>query len=295
MSKVQVIDAATGKIKVRQSPDNQLGSVTKNSYQEAVTLADAKTSTSTSTSNTLFITGSSSSGNTMFNTVWWNSTGLVVWQSAGRQTTVTGFEGSIGQVIGVSVKLIDTYDPNNQGNRSLDVQISLDGGNNYSTAINSGNLGNTSTTDITLGGKNNTWGLTWPSTFDASNFRIKGTSVNGLLYSKQAQVNFRHTTTTTTVTEDVPINATSTTGGDLKDSSKILWTTNVFNSKKNDTWQIHTTGSHGDKTLYFTSENHGWNFIVRDWPAVEGKFNTKDDPDGNEIIVTKSIKSWRNM
>ena len=290
MSKVQAINAA-GKIQVRQSPDNALGSVTKNSYSEATTLAAAKTSTSTS--QTGFITGSSSSGNAIFNTVWWNSGGLVVWTTAGQTSTVAGYEGSLGQVEGVSVRLIDTYDPFNNGNRSMDVQISLDGGNNYSTAINSGNLGNTSTTDVTVGGKNNTWGLTWPSTFDASNFRVKGTNVNGVVYSKQAQVNFKHSTTT--VTEDVPINATSTTGGDLKDSSKILWTTNVFNSKKNDTWQIHTTGSHNDETLYFTSQTHGWNFIVRNWPAVEEKFNTKDDPDGNEIIVTKSIKSWRNV
>ena len=36
MSKVQAINAA-GKIQVRQSPDNALGSVTKNSYSEAVT------------------------------------------------------------------------------------------------------------------------------------------------------------------------------------------------------------------------------------------------------------------
>tara|TARA_Y100001937_G_C7110480_1_gene327280 strand:- start:562 stop:1437 length:876 start_codon:yes stop_codon:yes gene_type:complete len=291
MPKIQVIDAATGKIQVRQSPGNQLGSVTKNSYSEATTLAAAKTSTSTS--QTGFITGSSSTGNTIFNSVWWSSTGLVVWQSAGRHTIVSGFEGTVGQVEGVSVRLIDIYDPLNQGDRSLDVQISLDGGNNFSTAINSGNLSNTTTADVTVGGKNNTWGLTWPSTFDTSNFQIKGTSVNGRVFAKQAQVTLKHSTTTTT--EDVPINATSTTGGDLKDTSKILWTTNVFNSKKNDTWQIHTTGSHGDKTLYFTSETNGWNFIVRDWPTVEGKFNTKDDPDGNEIIVTKSIKSWRNV
>lgn len=262
---------------------------TKNAWEEAVSLADAKTSTSTS--QTGFITGSSSSGNTMFNTVWWNSTGLVVWQSAGRQTTVTGFEGSIGQVIGVSVKLIDTYDPNNQGNRSLDVQISLDGGNNYSTAINSGNLGNTSTTDITLGGKNNTWGLTWPSTFDASNLRVKGTSVNGLLYSKQAQVSIKHSTTTTT--EDVPVTVTDKDGADLKDSSLIVWDTNVFNSKKGDTWQIHTTGSHNDKQLTLTSQNHGWNFIIHDWPKVETFFNDRTDAEGNLIKVNKKLKSWR--
>ena len=290
MSKVQAINAA-GKIKVRQSPDNELGSVTKNSYTEATTLAAAKTTTSGA--NTGFITGSSSIGNAIFNTVWWNSGGLVVWTTAGQTSTVAGYEGSVNQVSGVIVKLIDTYDPLNNGNRSLDIQLSLDGGDNYSSAINSGNLGNTSTTDVSVGGRTNDWGLTWPSTFDCDDLRVKGTNVNGVVYSKQAQVKIYHSTTS--VTEDVPINATSTTGGDLKDSSQIIWTTNVFNSKKNDTWQIHTTGSHGDKTLYFTSETHGWNFIVRDWPAIEGKFNTKDDPDGNEIIVTKSIKSWRNV
>ena len=45
-----------------------VGGRTKNAWEEAVALADAQTSTSTS--NTLFITGSSSTGNTFFNTVW---------------------------------------------------------------------------------------------------------------------------------------------------------------------------------------------------------------------------------
>ena len=288
MSKVQAINAA-GKIQVRQSPDNALGSVTKNSYSEATTLAAAKTSTSTS--QTGFITGSSSSGNAIFNTVWWNSGGLVVWTTAGQTSTVAGYEGSLGQVEGVSVRLIDTYDPLNNGNRSMDVQISLDGGNNYSTAINSGNLGNTSTTDVTVGGKNNTWGLTWPSTFDASNLRVKGTNVNGVVYSKQAQVSIKHSTTTTT--EDVPVTVTDTLGGDLTDTSKVLWSTNVFNSKKNDTWQMHTTGSHNDVKITFVSQTHNWNFIPHNWPLIEGKFNSKTDPDGNTITVTKKIKSWR--
>ena len=137
MSKIQVIEAATGKIKVRETPTNQVGTITKNSYSEATTLADAKTTVSSS--NTGFGTGSSSSGNAIFNTVWWNSGGTVVWTSAGQTSTVAGYEGSLGQVTGVSIKLIDTYDPLNQGNRSMDVQISLAGGNNYSTAINSGN------------------------------------------------------------------------------------------------------------------------------------------------------------
>lgn len=265
-----------------------VGGRTKNAWEEAVSLADAKTSSTSY--NTGFVTGSSSSGNTLFNTVWWNSGGLVVWHSGARHTTVSGYEGSLGQVTGVSIKLIDTYDPNNNGNRSMDVQISLDGGNNYSTAQNSGNLGNTSTTDITVGGKNDLWGLTWPSTFDASNFRVKGTSVNGLLYSKQAQVNFKHTVTTTT--EDVPVTVTKDDGGDMTDSTQITWDTNVFNSKR-DNWQIHTTGSHNDKELTFTSQNHGWNFIVHDWPKVEEKFNSKNDPEGNTITVKKKLKSWR--
>ena len=286
MSKVQSINAA-GKRQVINEAG--IGTITKNSYSEAVTLAAAKTSTSTS--QTGFITGSSSSGNTLFNTVWWNSGGLVVWQSAGRQTTVNGYEGSLGQVEGVSVRLIDTYDPFNNGNRSMDVQISLDGGNNYSTAINSGNLGNTSTTDITVGGKNNTWGLTWPSTFDVSNFRVKGTSVNGIVYSKQAQVNFKHSTTTTT--EDVDITVSKNDGSDVTDSTSIVWDTNVFNSLKGDTWQLHTTGSHGNAQLYMTSQTYGWNFIVHNWPEVETKFNSKTDGDGNTITVNKKLKSWR--
>ncbi len=262
---------------------------TKNKWTKAQTLAAAKTSTTTN--QTSYITGSSSSGNTLFNTVWWNSGGLVVWQSAGRQTTVAGYEGSLGQVTGCLVKLIDTYDPFNNGNRSLDIQISLDGGNNYSTAINSGNLGNTSTTDVIVGSTTNTWGLTWPSTFDVSNFRVKGTSVNGIVYSKQAQINLYYSTTTTT--EDVPITVSSKTGADLKDSSLIRWDTNVFNSKKGDTWQIHTTGSHNDKQLTLTSQTHGWNFIIHDWPKVETFFNDRTDAEGNLIKVNKKLKSWR--
>ena len=142
--------------------------------------------------NTGLLSGTSSTGNTFFNTVWWNpSTGLVAWQSAGRQTTVTGLSGTLSaDIVGVEVFVQNTYDPSNTGNVSLNVQISLDGGDNYSDAINTGTLNNTSTQDYTLGGSTNTWGLTWPSTLDYSNLRIKGTSVGGLLYSTSAQIKF---------------------------------------------------------------------------------------------------------
>ena len=142
--------------------------------------------------NTGLLSGTSSTGNTFFNTVWWNpSTGLVAWQSAGRQTTVTGLSGTLsGDIVGVEVFLQNTYDPSDTGNVSLNVQISLDGGDNYSDAISTGTLNNTSTQDYTLGGSTNTWGLTWPSTLDYSNLRIKGTSVGGVIYSTSAQIKF---------------------------------------------------------------------------------------------------------
>ena len=142
--------------------------------------------------DTGLLSGTSSSGNTFFNTVWWNaSTGIVVWQSAGRQTTITGLSGTLSQqVVGVEIFLQNTYDPSNTGSTSFNVQISLDGGDNYSDAINTGTLNNTSTQDYTLGSSTNTWGLTWPSTLDYSNLRIKGTSVGGAVYSTSAQIKF---------------------------------------------------------------------------------------------------------
>lgn len=142
--------------------------------------------------DTGLLSGTSSSGNTLFNTVWWNpSTGLVVWQSAGRQTTITGLSGTLSaDIVGVEVFVQNTYDPNNSGARSMNIQISLDGGDNYSDAISTGTLNNTSTQDYTLGSSTNTWGLTWPSTLDYSNLRIKGTSVGGVIYSTSAQIKF---------------------------------------------------------------------------------------------------------
>jgi len=262
---------------------------TKNAWEEAVSLADAKTSTSFS--NTGYVTGSSSSGNAIFNTVWWNSGGIVVWTSAGQTSTVAGYSGSIGQVTGCLVKLIDTYDPLNQGDRSLDVQISFDGGSTFSTASGSGALGNTSTTDIQIGSRFHAWGLTPPTTLDLSDVRVKGTNVNGVVYSKQAQIKLYYSTVSTT--EDVDVTVTKNDGSDLKDSSQFVWHTNVFNSINRDTWQMHTTGSHNNKEIVFTSNTHGWNFIPHDWPSVEEKFNSKTDPEGNTFTVNKKMKSWR--
>ena len=67
----------------------------------------------------------------------------------------------------------------------------------------------------------------------------------------------------------------------------------MFNSLIGDTWQLHTTGSHGNAQLYMTSQTYGWNFIVHNWPEVETKFNSKTDGDGNTITVNKKLKSWR--
>ena len=64
---------------------------------------------------------------------------------------------------------------------------------------------------------------------------------------------------------------------------------------------MHTTGSHDNKQIYLTSENNNWNFIINDWPSVEGQWNTEEiedssglkDQKGNKVKVKNRILNWR--
>tara|TARA_Y100000592_G_scaffold97517_1_gene168420 strand:+ start:4237 stop:5562 length:1326 start_codon:yes stop_codon:yes gene_type:complete len=146
--------------------------------------------------DTGLLSGTSSSGNVFFNNVWFNpSSGIVVWQSAGRVCTITDFSGTLNtQVIGAEVFVQNTYTNSaGSGTNKLNIQISIDGGTNFSDAIATPALNETTTTDYTLGDSKNTWGLTWPSTLDYSNIRIKGTSVGGAVFSTSAQIKFYFT------------------------------------------------------------------------------------------------------
>ena len=93
---------------------------------------------------------------------------------------------------------------------------------------------------------------------------------------------------------NVTMNVKNSKGVAVTDRSEITWNSSVF-GKRGDKWQLHTTGSHNNKELYFSSENNGWNFIVRDWPKVESQWkNSKvKDGEGNTIIIKNNkILNW---
>ena len=85
----------------------------------------------------------------------------------------------------------------------------------------------------------------------------------------------------------------------LTDRSEV--TINSVFGKRGEKWQMHTTGSHDNKQIYLTSENNNWNFIINDWPSVEGQWNTEEiedssglkDQKGNKVKVKNRILNWR--
>ena len=141
------------------------------------------------------IEGSSSSGTCFFSTRWFSSSGTVVWASAGTNSEITGFSGTIsGTVTGVKVYLVDTYLPLG-GTGGLDIYLSFDGGSNYSYK-SSGNLSTTSSDDVVVGADDEliTTGNGWSANIDLSSFtdlsdiRIKGVGGSPIVYSNHAEI-----------------------------------------------------------------------------------------------------------
>ena len=149
--------------------------------------------------DTGILSGTSSSGTTTLNSTGWHQeAGITVFLGAGQHCTVTGFSGTIdGTVDGVIVHLEDTYDPIGPSPvaGAGDVQISLDGGSNFSSAIGTGDLGTSGTADLEIGGSGNDWGLDWTGFTDISNIRVKMTSTGDLIYSDRARIQIYYTPT----------------------------------------------------------------------------------------------------
>ena len=152
--------------------------------------------------DTGILSGTSSSGTATLNAdSWYQTSGIVVFVAAGQNCTVSGFSGTISDatIDGIIVHLEDTYDPFGPSPvaASGDVQISLDAGSSFSSAISTGTLGSDSSVDLQVGGSTNTWGLTWPSTLDLSNIRVKMTQVGDMIYSDRARIQIYYTPTKT--------------------------------------------------------------------------------------------------
>jgi hypothetical protein len=119
--------------------------------------------------------------NVSFDTEWitFNS-GLIVFANQGNGTqTVDGFENSgtlpIGAtVVGAEVVLYETYGISNP---NFDVQLSINGGSSFSSAIRV-NVGSVDA-DHTYGSPTQLWGLDWSNFSDLSLIQLKGTTVVG--------------------------------------------------------------------------------------------------------------------
>ena len=152
-------------------------------------------------SDTGILQGTSSSGTTALNVAhWYQTSGIVVFvpDTPSQHCTVTGFSGTIdGTIDGVIVHLEDTYDPLGAAPTAGegDVQISLDGGSNFSSAIGTGELGTDGTADLQIGGAANLWGLDWSGFSDLSDIRVKMTLTGDLIYSDAARIQIYYTST----------------------------------------------------------------------------------------------------
>ena len=137
--------------------------------------------------DTGILSGTSSSGNAIVgSTAWFELAGSVGWLTS-QNCTVIGFSLDIptgSTIVGAIVHLTNTYALTTPG--VLDIQLSIDGGLNFSDAISTGNLTTTASDDVEVGDSSELWGLDWSNLGD---IQIKGTSTGlGVPLSDMAQI-----------------------------------------------------------------------------------------------------------
>ena len=135
---------------------------------------------------------------TFFGTEWITPTsGFIVFLAgASNFQTVDGFEndGSLPSgaiIVGAEVQLLDTS--SSPDGQTIDIQLSIDGGSNFSSAITSGNVGVSGDADNdhlvpTSGGATQLWGLDWSGFSDLSQIQLKGLNATANLASQHVQL-----------------------------------------------------------------------------------------------------------
>ena len=137
--------------------------------------------------DTGILSGTSSSGNAIIGSIaWFELAGNVGWLT-NQTCTVIGFSPDIptgSTIVGAIVHLTNTYALTTPS--VLDIQLSIDGGSNFSDAISTGNLTTTASDDVEVGDSSELWGLDWSNLGD---IQIKGTSTGaGVPLSAMAQI-----------------------------------------------------------------------------------------------------------
>ena len=142
-----------------------------------------------------------STSGTFFTNFWINEGGgIIVFVASSGVQVVDGFEndGSLpggATITGAEVKLKDTYVSSGTG--TFDIQISIDGGSAFSSAITSGTIGTDSGISYTLGGSSNLWGLDWSSFSDLSQLQVKGLNGSTNIFSDHVYIKLHYTAGTT--------------------------------------------------------------------------------------------------
>ena len=141
-----------------------------------------------------------------FQDKWINEGGGIIVFFAGSSNfqTVDGFEndGTLpagATIVGAEVKLLETY--SSPDGQTFDIQLSIDGGSNFSSAITSGNLGTSSGGSgagadhlvPTSGGATQLWGLDWSGFSDLSQIQLKGSNGTQNIVSDHVQLKLYYT------------------------------------------------------------------------------------------------------
>ena len=135
---------------------------------------------------------------TFFGSEWITpSSGFIVFLAgASNFQTVDGFEndGSLpsgATIVGAEVQLLDTS--SSPDGQTIDIQLSIDGGSNFSASITSGNVGVSGDADNdhlvpTSGGATQLWGLDWSGFSDLSQIQLKGLNATANMASQHVQL-----------------------------------------------------------------------------------------------------------
>ena len=138
-----------------------------------------------------------------FQDLWLTEGGGIIIFFAGSSNfqTVDGFENDgtlpVGAtIVGAEVKLLETY--SSPDGQTFDIQLSIDGGSNFSSAITSGNVGVSGDADNdhlvpTSGGATQLWGLDWSGFSDLSQIQLKGSNGTQNIVSDHVQLKLYYT------------------------------------------------------------------------------------------------------
>ncbi len=263
--------------------------------------------TSFTDSDTSYLAPSATSGNWSNGSNSYANGGGFATGTQNRYQTFSNFGFSVpvnSAITGIEVQA-DTWSSNNDFCQ-LDVDLSWNGGSNWTNQKSTGNLGNSETTK-TLGTPSDNWGRTWNyGDFTNSNFRLRvqhGDSGSACSNSDSTYLDFIRAKVTyisnvaPVITEGTSVNVDMSVNAIPTAFALTLNATDADVPTQTLTWNISSNGSHGNASVSGSGNSKAISYTPNDNYVGTDSFTVRvSDPYGltDTIVVNVNVNTVTN-